>query len=137
MKTEDLDGLVSCCSITNNYLLPWTVISKDVCVSSFNCERRHLLLQPGTTTNLQSIFDQLKTRNLVEILFFFIYKVYTFLYSGAWIITGGTHAGVMKHVGQAVRDHSLSSSMQGKIVTIGVATWGIIHNRDALVDSQV
>uniref|UniRef100_A0A1A7X7P7 Transient receptor potential cation channel, subfamily M, member 2 n=1 Tax=Iconisemion striatum TaxID=60296 RepID=A0A1A7X7P7_9TELE len=53
--------------------------------------------------------------------------------TGAWIITGGTNTGVMKHVGQAVRDYALSS-MQGKeIVAIGVATWGIIHNRDTLV----
>ncbi|XP_040913185.1 transient receptor potential cation channel subfamily M member 2 [Toxotes jaculatrix] len=56
--------------------------------------------------------------------------------TGAWIITGGTHTGVMKHVGQAVRDYALSSSsMQGKIVAIGVATWGVIHNRDTLVYS--
>ncbi|XP_075334645.1 transient receptor potential cation channel subfamily M member 2-like [Odontesthes bonariensis] len=56
--------------------------------------------------------------------------------TGAWIITGGTHTGVMKHVGQAVRDYTLSSSMQGKIVAIGVATWGVIHNRDKLVDPE-
>lgn len=59
------------------------------------------------------------------------------LYIGAWIITGGTHTGVMKHVGQAVRDYALSSSVHGQIVAIGVATWGIIHNRDALVNSEV
>ncbi|XP_077473871.1 transient receptor potential cation channel subfamily M member 2 [Stigmatopora argus] len=53
--------------------------------------------------------------------------------TGAWIITGGTNTGVMKHVGQAVRDYSLSSSMQGQIVTIGLATWGVIHNKEALV----
>ena len=58
-------------------------------------------------------------------------------FSGAWIITGGTHTGVMKHVGQAVRDYALSSSMQGKIVAIGVATWGVIHNRDKLVHPEV
>uniref|UniRef100_A0A3Q3FY33 Transient receptor potential cation channel, subfamily M, member 2 n=1 Tax=Labrus bergylta TaxID=56723 RepID=A0A3Q3FY33_9LABR len=46
--------------------------------------------------------------------------------TGAWIITGGTHAGVMKHVGQAVRDNALS-----------MATWGIIHNKDALVRPEV
>lgn len=40
----------------------------------------------------------------------------------------------MKHVGQAVRDYALSnSSSKGQIVAIGVATWGAIHNRDALV----
>uniref|UniRef100_A0AAQ4QDD8 Transient receptor potential cation channel, subfamily M, member 2 n=1 Tax=Gasterosteus aculeatus aculeatus TaxID=481459 RepID=A0AAQ4QDD8_GASAC len=56
--------------------------------------------------------------------------------TGAWIITGGTQAGVMKRVGRAVRDHALSSSMQGQIVAIGIATWGIIHNRDALVNRK-
>ncbi|TSK92937.1 Transient receptor potential cation channel subfamily M member 2 [Bagarius yarrelli] len=54
--------------------------------------------------------------------------------TGAWIVTGGTHAGVMKHVGRAVRDHNLSSNaVGGQIVAIGVATWGVIHNRQALV----
>ena len=57
---------------------------------------------------------------------------------GAWIITGGTHAGVMKHVGQAVREYVLSSgSMEGQIVAIGVATWGAIHNRRPLVHLEV
>ncbi|XP_021180116.2 transient receptor potential cation channel subfamily M member 2 isoform X1 [Fundulus heteroclitus] len=56
--------------------------------------------------------------------------------TGAWIITGGTHTGVMKHVGQAVRDYGLSNSMQGKIVAIGVATWGVIHNRHDLVNEE-
>lgn len=59
------------------------------------------------------------------------------LSAGAWIITGGTHTGVMKHVGQAVRDHALSSSLSGQIVAIGVATWGIIHNKDFLVNAEV
>lgn len=56
--------------------------------------------------------------------------------TGAWIITGGTHTGVMKHVGQAVRDYALSNSLSGQIVAIGVATWGIIHNREALVHAE-
>ncbi|XP_034059864.1 LOW QUALITY PROTEIN: transient receptor potential cation channel subfamily M member 2 [Gymnodraco acuticeps] len=56
--------------------------------------------------------------------------------TGAWIITGGTHTGVMKHVGKAVRDYALSSSTQGQIVAIGVATWGTIHNRDALAHPE-
>ncbi|XP_058248309.1 transient receptor potential cation channel subfamily M member 2 [Hemibagrus wyckioides] len=54
--------------------------------------------------------------------------------TGAWILTGGTHAGVMKHVGRAVRDYNLSSNaVGGQIVAIGVVTWGVIHNRKALV----
>uniref|UniRef100_A0A671NEL6 Transient receptor potential cation channel, subfamily M, member 2 n=1 Tax=Sinocyclocheilus anshuiensis TaxID=1608454 RepID=A0A671NEL6_9TELE len=58
--------------------------------------------------------------------------------TGAWILTGGTHAGVMKHVGMAVRDYTLSSGlMEGQIVVIGVAPWGVIHNRHALVHPEV
>ncbi|CAH2226291.1 transient receptor potential cation channel subfamily M member 2 [Pelobates cultripes] len=50
--------------------------------------------------------------------------------TGAWIITGGSHAGVMKHIGEAVRDFSDS-----EIVLIGIATWGIVHNRKALLSA--
>lgn len=54
--------------------------------------------------------------------------------TGAWIITGGSHTGVMKQVGEAVRDFSLSSSCkEGEVITIGVATWGTIHNREGLI----
>ncbi|KAI4893011.1 hypothetical protein NFI96_027337 [Prochilodus magdalenae] len=57
--------------------------------------------------------------------------------TGAWILTGGTHTGVMKHVGKAVRDYTLSSSsVDGQIVAIGVATWGVIHNRQTLVHPE-
>ncbi|XP_034780925.2 transient receptor potential cation channel subfamily M member 2-like isoform X1 [Acipenser ruthenus] len=57
--------------------------------------------------------------------------------TGAWIVTGGSHAGVMKHVGEAVRDYTMSSSSKdGKIVAIGIATWGIVHNRKCLVSSE-
>ncbi|KAG9349264.1 hypothetical protein JZ751_027707 [Albula glossodonta] len=56
---------------------------------------------------------------------------------GAWILTGGTHTGVMKHVGQAVRDYALSSSCtENQIVAIGVATWGIVLNRQVLVNPE-
>uniref|UniRef100_H2QL45 Transient receptor potential cation channel subfamily M member 2 n=1 Tax=Pan troglodytes TaxID=9598 RepID=H2QL45_PANTR len=54
--------------------------------------------------------------------------------TGAWIITGGSHAGVMKQVGEAVRDFSLSSSYkEGELITIGVATWGTVHRREGLI----
>uniref|UniRef100_A0A096LZ84 Transient receptor potential cation channel, subfamily M, member 2 n=1 Tax=Poecilia formosa TaxID=48698 RepID=A0A096LZ84_POEFO len=53
--------------------------------------------------------------------------------TSAWIITGGTHAGVMRHVGQAVREYALSNTRRQKIVAIGVAPWGVIHNKAALV----
>ena len=55
-------------------------------------------------------------------------------FPGAWIITGGSHTGVMKQVGEAVRDFSLSSSYnEGEVVTIGIATWGTLHNRESLI----
>lgn len=58
--------------------------------------------------------------------------------TGAWILSGGTHAGVMKHVGRAVRDYNLSSNaVGGQIVAIGVATWGVIHKRQDLVHPNV
>ncbi|XP_020927162.1 transient receptor potential cation channel subfamily M member 2 isoform X2 [Sus scrofa] len=54
--------------------------------------------------------------------------------TGAWIITGGSHTGVMKQVGEAVRGFSLSSSYsEGEVVTIGIATWGTVHNRESLI----
>ncbi|RXN16987.1 transient receptor potential cation channel subfamily M member 2 [Labeo rohita] len=57
--------------------------------------------------------------------------------TGAWILTGGTHTGVMKHVGMAVRDYTLSSGLtEGQIVVIGVAPWGVIHNRQALIHPE-
>ncbi|XP_048811178.1 transient receptor potential cation channel subfamily M member 2 isoform X1 [Lagopus muta] len=54
--------------------------------------------------------------------------------TGAWIITGGSHTGVMKQVGEAVRDSVLSCSYkEGDIVTIGIATWGTVYNRESLI----
>ena len=37
---------------------------------------------------------------------------------GAWVITGGTNAGVMKHVGDAVEKYGYLS--EGQAVTIGI-----------------
>ncbi|XDV29944.1 hypothetical protein PO909_032961 [Leuciscus waleckii] len=57
--------------------------------------------------------------------------------TGAWILTGGTHAGVMKHVGMAVRDYTLSSGLKERqIVVIGVAPWGVIHNSQTLINPE-
>lgn len=57
---------------------------------------------------------------------------------GAWIITGGSHTGVMKQVGEAVRDFILSCShKESEIVTIGIATWGTVYNRESLICPMV
>ncbi|ESO89164.1 hypothetical protein LOTGIDRAFT_229069 [Lottia gigantea] len=54
--------------------------------------------------------------------------------TGAWIVTGGTAAGVMEFVGEAVRDHIFSTGNpeQNRVVALGIATWGVINNRLAL-----
>ncbi|XP_064619886.1 transient receptor potential cation channel subfamily M member-like 2 [Lineus longissimus] len=53
--------------------------------------------------------------------------------TGAWIITGGMSAGVMKLVGEAVRENVMSSGgLNQKVVALGVATWGYIDNKEAL-----
>ena len=50
--------------------------------------------------------------------------------AGAWIVTGGTNAGVMKHVGEAVRDYGLTAD--GRVTCIGIAPWGCVQNREEL-----
>ncbi|XP_072167495.1 transient receptor potential cation channel subfamily M member 3-like [Diadema setosum] len=52
----------------------------------------------------------------------------------AWILTGGTHTGVMRHVGRAVREHTLRSRQ--KITAIGVVSWGIVDNREDLIETR-
>ncbi|XP_045545553.1 transient receptor potential cation channel subfamily M member 5 [Salmo salar] len=57
--------------------------------------------------------------------------------TGAWILTNGLRFGITKHLGQAVRDHSLAStSSKVKVVAIGIAPWNMIHNRDALLAAK-
>ncbi len=57
---------------------------------------------------------------------------------GAWIVTGGTNAGVMEFVGEAVKDHMLSmGSSECNVVALGIATWGVIDNRKSLMGTEV
>ncbi|CAJ0596278.1 unnamed protein product [Cylicocyclus nassatus] len=59
--------------------------------------------------------------------------------TGAWIITGGFDSGVVKHVAQALDDAGISARMRSKIVTIGIAPWGVIKRKERLVakDAQI
>ncbi|XP_053721889.1 transient receptor potential cation channel subfamily M member 5 [Synchiropus splendidus] len=58
--------------------------------------------------------------------------------TGAWILTNGFRFGITKHLGQAVRDHSLAStSSKVRVVAIGVAPWNMIHNKEALLAAKV
>ncbi|KAK3091596.1 hypothetical protein FSP39_021023 [Pinctada imbricata] len=50
----------------------------------------------------------------------------------AWIITGGSKSGVMEFVGDAVRDHRITSGRTQDVVAIGIATWGMVANRHNL-----
>lgn len=46
-----------------------------------------------------------------------------------------THTGVIRHVGDALKDHA--SKSRGKICTIGIAPWGIVENQEDLVGKDV
>ena len=52
--------------------------------------------------------------------------------TNALIITGGTNTGVMKLVGEAIVESLVDL---GKIAVLGIATWGIIADRDKLIVS--
>ncbi|XP_062388181.1 transient receptor potential cation channel subfamily M member 4a [Sardina pilchardus] len=58
--------------------------------------------------------------------------------TGAWILTGGLREGVGRCLGEAVRDHgtAASSVSQNKVIAVGVAPWGLVHNRQQLVNPQ-
>ncbi|XP_066271870.1 transient receptor potential cation channel subfamily M member-like 2 [Branchiostoma lanceolatum] len=48
----------------------------------------------------------------------------------AWLLTGGMDSGIMKCVGEAVRDQV--SNFATSPVAIGIATWGSVDNRQSL-----
>jgi len=47
------------------------------------------------------------------------------------------HVGATKHVGEAVRSHTLAYGNNKPIIVIGIAPWGYINSRQQLVNSQV
>ncbi|XP_068446752.1 transient receptor potential cation channel subfamily M member 1-like [Clinocottus analis] len=55
--------------------------------------------------------------------------------TGAWIFTGGVSTGVIRHVGDALKEHS--SKSRGKVWAIGIAPWGIIENKEDLIGKDV
>lgn len=46
---------------------------------------------------------------------------------------GGTNAGVMKHVGEAVKEQEITFGSEDKVNVIGIATWGIVDRKDSLI----
>lgn len=58
--------------------------------------------------------------------------------AGAWILTSALRVGLARHVGQAVRDHSLAStSTEARIVAVGIASLGRVLHRQLLDQAQV
>ncbi|KAL7854341.1 hypothetical protein SRHO_G00165310 [Serrasalmus rhombeus] len=55
--------------------------------------------------------------------------------TGAWIFTGGVSTGVIRHVGDALKDHS--SKSRGRVCAIGIAPWGIVENKEDLIGRDV
>ncbi len=55
----------------------------------------------------------------------------------AWIITGGTNAGVMRLVGEAVAEEYPKYSTESELIVLGVLTWGIIDMREKLFGVQL
>uniref|UniRef100_A0A3P8XH04 Transient receptor potential cation channel subfamily M member 4-like n=1 Tax=Esox lucius TaxID=8010 RepID=A0A3P8XH04_ESOLU len=58
--------------------------------------------------------------------------------TGAWILTEGLREGVGRCVGEAVRDHAAAASSvsHNKVVALGIAPWGLVKNREQLVNPQ-
>ncbi|XP_062381677.1 transient receptor potential cation channel subfamily M member 4-like [Sardina pilchardus] len=58
--------------------------------------------------------------------------------TGAWILTEGLREGVGRCVGEAVRDHATAASSvsHNKVVAIGIASWGLVHNREQLINPE-
>ena len=50
---------------------------------------------------------------------------------------GGTNAGVMKHVGEAVKEQEITFGSEDKVNVIGVASWGIVDRKDSLIATKV
>ncbi|XP_076821170.1 transient receptor potential cation channel subfamily M member-like 2 isoform X1 [Clavelina lepadiformis] len=55
--------------------------------------------------------------------------------TGGWIISGGTHTGVMKVVGEAIRDHVVAH--ESDAIALGIATFGVLHHQKDLHDFAV
>ncbi|XP_067234980.1 transient receptor potential cation channel subfamily M member 1-like isoform X1 [Chanodichthys erythropterus] len=55
--------------------------------------------------------------------------------TGAWIFTGGVSTGVIRHVGDALKDHS--SKSRWKVCAIGIAPWGILESKEDLIGKDV
>ncbi|XP_064621625.1 transient receptor potential cation channel subfamily M member-like 2 [Lineus longissimus] len=57
--------------------------------------------------------------------------------TGAWIVTTGMNSGVVKYVGEAVKDHVITTSTaELNIVCLGICPWGYIDNKETLISKN-
>ena len=71
------------------------------------------------------------------IYYLFVYIIFA-TYIDAWIVTGGTRAGVMEIVGETILDYMLQTGgTQKRITALGIASWGFVANKQALVSPDV
>ncbi|VIO96455.1 Uncharacterized protein BM_BM4357 [Brugia malayi] len=57
--------------------------------------------------------------------------------TGAWIITAGIDAGVVRHVATALDEAGISARMRSKVVTIGIAPWGLLKRHEKLIGKDI
>uniref|UniRef100_A0A8R1U0B4 TRPM SLOG domain-containing protein n=1 Tax=Onchocerca volvulus TaxID=6282 RepID=A0A8R1U0B4_ONCVO len=57
--------------------------------------------------------------------------------TGAWIITAGIDAGVVRQVATALDEAGISARMRSKVVTIGIAPWGLLKRHEKLIGKDI
>ena len=55
--------------------------------------------------------------------------------TNAWLVTGGTHAGIMKTVGEAVTKYRLANQSRS-LTCLGITAWGVVNRREELVSEN-
>jgi len=56
--------------------------------------------------------------------------------TNAWITTGGSYAGVMKYIGDAVHKNINSLNAEKRLVLLGIANWTTVAKRESLILSE-
>jgi len=56
--------------------------------------------------------------------------------TNAWITTGGSYAGVMKYIGEAVHKNINSLNAEKRLVLLGIANWTTVAKRESLILSE-
>lgn len=55
--------------------------------------------------------------------------------SNIWIITAGTDTGVVKHIGDMLREYFPKS--RNNVIVIGIAPWGVVNEKESLIGHGV